>query len=349
MATLNPDIRQADEVLFNGPGGWGFSDESLADKERREHYGREILERDMPVAMRAGPAADPMPEMLAKWNEFQKSKGRFPGSCDWSLLDEFCFNKKLNWLPQLIGSCVASNTFRGWVARAMYQIVLLGAAEEYLGRNEFADKNFSFYVPFSYGSARRRGNMRGGDGLYCDVMATTLLKDGVLPCDTPKLLEILKATSNADTNDFPEPQSTSFYRAWGDWKYLDDVKQYADYPLESCPFVTNVDELRTHLKAGSPCFFCSGIAIRKVGTHPDGFTIHARDPGNSWAHNMCFHGFFLASDGEEFFRFSNESWGVDVIYNVKTAEVADWFKNRRPSCAAIGMIRAPKSAPPTIG
>jgi hypothetical protein len=238
-----------------------------------------------------------------------------------------------------------SNTIRGWGIKMMQQIALSGEPYEYLGRNEFGPNNYLFYGPYSYGMARKRANMRGGDGLYCEPMQETLIKDGVIACNTPKLLEILGTT---DDKNFPEPQSESLYRQFGDWKYLDDLKPYADYALAECPSVTSVEGLWNNLQDCKPTFICSMIAIKKTGDHKDGFPIHARNPNDQWAHNMCFHGCWTASDGKRFFRFSNESWGSQHIYNILYEEVDDWYKRRNVTTASIGKINGPQSAPPVI-
>ena len=353
MASLNPDFRGADEVIvpmnMRDLGGWAPNDREI-EAVMRERRGQNKLMEDMPVHTRFGSAdtIEPMPEMLAKWNEFQKSKGRYDGSCDWSLLDEFTFGKPLLWLPQIIGSCVVSNTFRGWVVRLNYQISILGMAEEFLGKNEFGPNCLSFYGPWSYGAARKRANMRGSDGLYCEAMQSSLLKDGVMSCSTPALLQILGKLKADGERDLPEPQSESVYRSFGDWKYIDELRQYADYTLEECPSISSVDDLKKALTDCKPTFHCSMIAVKKAVTHKDGFAIHKRDPNDKWAHNMEYQGYFIASDGELFFRFSNESWGPQHIYNVPYSEVDDWYRRRDVTSAAIGMIRAPKSAPVAI-
>lgn len=351
MVAMNPDFsRRADENVKppNPQFGWTDGTVTLDQAHYLEQVGRERLENDMPIVCRTRIVAAPLPEIEKQWKQFQKDKGRYEGSADWTLLDEFVIKKVLIWLPQIIGSCVMSNTFRGWVIRLMYQIGFLGMPQEYLGRNEFGSINYSFYGPYNYGAARKRANMRGGDGLYCEAMAESLVKDGVVACNTPKLLEILKKLGADREKDFPEPQNASVYRSFGNWNYIDDLRQYADFPLENCPSVKSVDELREHLKAGSPCFQCSGLAVKKVGTHKDGFAVHARNPSDSWSHNMCWHGVFYASDGKEYFVLSNESWGLGYVYNIPTEEVEDWFRRRNITVAAIGNIRGPQSAPPAI-
>lgn len=352
--SLNPDFRSADDVIVPGNlvelTGWTDGKLSAEEAYAKEQAGFDRLANDMPVAFRTANPQTPDPAMLEQWNKFQQERGRYPGSCDWSLLDEFIFKTVILWLPQIIGSCVVSNSLRPWVARLCYQIALLGMPMEYLGRDEFGTKNLSFYGPFSYGAARKRANMlRGGDGLYCEPMAESFLKDGVLACNTPALLEILKAAGHDKPKDFPEPQNARFYREWGAGKYLEQVRQYADFVLLECPPIKSADELKAHSEAGRTAFFCSMIAVHKIGTHKDGFAIHGRNPNDRWAHNMSFQGFFAASDGDVFFRFCNQSWGEKHIYNVPFSQVVDWFRNRQPSSCAIGTINGPRSAPPLIG
>jgi hypothetical protein len=351
--TLNPDFRSADDVIIpdGKPTGWTDGSQNVETSLDMERAALETLADDMPVAFRSRAAREIMPAIAEKWAKFQSDKGRGPGSCDWTLLDEFAAKTTLTWLPQIIGSCVISNTFRAWVIRLMYQIAINGRPEEYLGLQEFGPRNFSFFCPWSYGMARRRANMRGGDGLYCEPMLASLMKDGVLPCSTPQLVTLLDRLGFRDARDMPEPQGNDgarLYRDFGNWKYLDELKPYADYRVLEGGLINSVDELLAGLKEGKPAFVCSGIAMRKVGTHRDGFAIHARNPRDSWAHNMAFHGYFVASDEKIYIRHSNESWGKDVIYNVPVEEVSEWFRRRWVTSASIGEIDGPDSAPIAI-
>lgn len=351
MVTLNPDFRSADEVIVPPNASTGWTDGTLTEQEAidKEKRGADRLMEDMPVAFRSLAPQEPLPGLLAKWDEFQKSKGRYPGSFDWTLLDEFVHKAPLLWKPQIIGSCVVSNTNPAIVTREMYQIALLGQSGEYLGRDEFGPNNYASYGPFSYGAARKRANMwRSGDGLYCEAMLESLMKDGRLSCSTPKLLEILKKLGLAEPKDFPEPQGNagaSLYRAFGAGKYYDELKGYADFLVTEGGYVKTIDELIAVLKAGKPTFVCSTEAIKKVGTHPDGFAIHARDPGNTWAHNMSFRGLFTASDGEEFIREPNESWGPEHIYNRRVSEVDKAIRTGKLTIAYIGQTNTPESVP----
>ena len=353
MRKINPDFRTIEEVYtprdLRQLTGWSQhvdpDERELIDTERRTLAD---IEASQPDRFQTQVAKEIPAEMLAKWTEFQKNKGRYEGSADWSLLDEFAHGQALVWLPQIIGSCVCSNTLRPWVARLMYQIVLLGDSMEYLGRGEFGPKNYSFYGPYTYGEARKKANMKGSDGLYCAPMAWSLMQ-GVVACNEPKLLEILQDAGFARDKDFPEPQSKGLYRAFGNWQYIDRLKPYADFALEESPSVTSADQLWDLLQVGKTAFQCSMEAIHKIGDHPDGFPIHARNPRDRWAHNMSWQGCFIASDGERFFRMSNESWGANHIYNRKFDEVDRAFRSGRLTVQAIGQIAGPSSSPPKIG
>ena len=235
MTTLNPDFRGVDEVhvpknMADQLSGWApdalNEREALAKEERM--FGE--LQDDMPYAMRARYAAEVPPDRRALWDAFMVSKGRQAGDMDMTLLDEWVHGRPLVYLPQIIGSCVESNTFPGVVGRMMYETALLQQPQEYLGRDEFGPRSFAPYGPFNYGAARKRANMRGGDGLYMEPMAESMIKDGFLSCNTPALLRLVKQLGVDKDKDMPEPQSANVYRQFGAWRYIDDLAQYAAWP-----------------------------------------------------------------------------------------------------------------------
>src|SRR5690606_3944909 len=230
------------------------------------------------------------------------------------------------------------NTFRGWVKRAIAQVILAGDPVECLGRDEYGAKSIAPYAPWSYGMMRRRGGLRTGDGGFCEAMGASLLKDGVLPCDSERLRAVLTRIGAADVMDYPEPRSNAVYRRFGAWEFLDECAPDARCPLIDTDAVRSLDQHIEHAKNYRPMFQCSMIAVRKVGTHRDGFAIHARDPRNSWAHNMGWQGFFIASDGVRYHRLSNESWGDEIIYNITDEELDDWYRRRNVSTMTIGQI-----------
>lgn len=333
-----------DISLVRGKMGWG--DDDTLPIDTRHYIEQKIYEEnasDFPIAYKIRESAAASDFITKKFRDYMTSKGYGNDSADMTLLDEFVFGKRFDWLPQKTGSCVISNTFRPWVRRAIYEISLKGDAEEYFGKDEFGLKNISFYAPFSYGCGRRRGKLKGGDGSFCEVQYESLIKDGVIMCNNAKLLEILNKLNSTKDTDFPEPQSNSVYRRFQNWEFLDELLPYADFRLLESP---KIDDIDTHLKLSrqyKPASICSGIAIHKIGKHKDGFDIHAQNPRDSWAHNMSFQGHFESSDGKLFIRLSNESWGKNVIYNLPVEEVDRWYKRRMVTVQAIGEIDLPDS------
>ena len=351
MAKLNPDFRGADEVEVPDnlaeKLGWYIPDVAENEEAYVEAEARKIeqLQDDIPICFTASERTPVPPEMKEAWDKFQESKGRYPGSQDLSLMDEWVFGKPLLWEPQIIGSCVASNTFRPWVASYQYQCAFYSG--EYLGGDEEGPNNIAFFAPYSYGCGRRRGNLRRGDGSFCGVQAESLMKDGVVRCDLPQVRALYERYNVPYMgNNIPEPQGQAgikFYRALGEWSHLDDLKQYASNRLLESPSVNSVEYLMELADMGYTAFVCSMEAIHKVGTHRDGFAIHARNPRDQWAHNMSFQGYFKASDGEVFIRESNESWGAKHIYNRRQSEVDQAFRSGRLTVQAIGKIDTEKS------
>jgi hypothetical protein len=162
------------------------------------------------------------------------------------------------------------------------------------------------------------------------------------------LIEICNANGVGKDKDYPEPQNEDFYRRMGNWAYLDELKPYADYPLRRGRLLKSMDELDAVWQAGGSAFQCSGIAIKKVVEHRDGFAIHDQDPANAWAHNMRLGGKLVASDGEPFGRLVNESWGPDKVYNIRYTTIEKWFRQGKITVASIDELDGPKLAPPVV-
>jgi len=330
-----------------GPMGWGDGTLTEAEMIRIENETYERAAADMPVAYRSRPTNnDILPGIRRRWVEALARKGMADNSMCLNTLEEITVGRKFNWLPQDIGSCVASNTFRVWVQRAIAQIAARGDAEEYLGRAEFGVDSIAPYAPQSYGMARKRANMRGSDGLYCEPMAESLMKDGVLDCSTPKLLEILKSQGADGERMLPEPiGKPSLYRAFGNWQFIEELRQFCDHRLLASVKIESVDQHLESSKQMKTAFMCSMIAIRKVGDHPDGFPIHARDPNNRWAHNMGWSGHFYDRSGKLFFILNNTSWGGKAMYNIPAEELERWYKAKLPTVMTLEEIDLPDSPP----
>jgi hypothetical protein len=194
--------------------------------------------------------------------------------------------------------------------------------------------------------------MRGGDGLYKAPMIKALTA-GVVLCSTPKVKELHTSSGATTDQDYPEPRSLNLYRKIGDWAWNTALKPYVTCSLRESVDVTTVDQHRLQEDQCKPMMICSGIAIKKIGTHKDGFTIHGIDPSNSWSHNMAFNGFRLASNGDRFTRLSNRSWtrpGQDpdeLVYNIPPEELAKIYR-KDVDVASIGEIEGIAIAPPSL-
>lgn len=343
---MTTEVTEHDMHLVVGPMGWG--DDHAMPIHQRHDYESQLFDKlasDMPIAYRAKDSVEIDNPTMTKFRALHDSKNYGSDSYDLTLIDEFVYGRRLAWLPQKTGSCVISNAFRHWVRRAEFEITIKGDAEERLGRNEFTSNNLSFYAPFSYGCGRRRGNMKGSDGSWCEIQYESFIKDGVILCNNGKLLEILTKLNAVGDKDFPEPQNDNVYRRFQNWEFLDTLLPFTDFRLLESPKVTDIGLHMSLSKQFKPMSVCSGIAITKIGTHKDGFPIHAQNTRDSWGHNMSFQGYFTASDGKVFIRLSNESWGPNIIYNVPVEEVERWYTRKMITVQAVGEIDLPDSVP----
>lgn len=347
-----------------GPMGWGQENPHIPEIRLFEARFIERAIEGSPEVFSMRDSQELKPVAKAKFDKIQSDCGRGPDSCDLTLLDYAMLGHRLNWWPQDGGTCVWSNTFRIIVARMMYEIGLRGDGEEFFGTDEQGIRTIAPHC-VQYGLARQIANMRNGDGLYAGPMAKSLAK-GMVMCSNPKLIELMRSAGADKDSDYPEPRNLSLYRKIGDWAFNDALRDYIDNPVLEIPPVANYD---THFElshAGKPIFQCSGIAIKRVGTHKDGFTIHELDPSNSWAHNMGWMGhFYSVSDGTLWYRLSNKSWlqrsehvDTDVpkwsdpeekyVYNISAEHLMTWYKKKLVDSFGIGEIKMPESLPATI-
>jgi len=338
---------------YIGPMGFEThqANATIAEKVNTSKRMQHVFAEDNPIVYRQREARSIPPGLAKKWDEFQVSKGRSPGSQDLTLMVEFIFGTPWPFLPQDIGSCVWSNTFRPWIDRMCWEICLNGDPEAYIGTEQFGVKSIAPHC-VTYGIAREIANMRGSDGLYCAPMVKALTR-GVVLCSTPKVKELHDAANASGETNYPEPRSASLYRKIGDWAWNTALKPYLCCALRESVDVTTVDQHRLQEDQCKPMIMCSGIAIRKIGNHKDGFAIHGIDPNNSWAHNMGFNGFRLASDGNRFTRLGNKSWtrpGQDpeeLIYNLPPEEMQKIYR-KDIDVASIGEIEGLPLAPPSL-
>ena len=300
------------EVTFdpNYVGPMGFethkANATIAEKIYTSKKAQEEFEKQDPIVYRQRDAQAISPTLAKKWDDFQVANGRSPGSQDLTLIIPFIFGVVWGFLPQDIGSCVYSNTFRIWVERLCWEICMKGDPEAYSGTAQFGIQSIAPHC-VQYGFAREIANMRGGDGLYKAPMIKSLMQ-GVVLCNTPKLKEMQDASGAAGETNYPEPRSSSLYRKIGDWAWNAALKPYVSCALRESVDVATVDQHYAQEDMCKPMMICSGIAIKKIGRHKDGFDIHGIDPANSWSHNMGFAGKRMASDNNRFTRLSNRSW-----------------------------------------
>ena len=338
---------------YVGPMGFETHQANATIKEKiyTSKTAQDEFEKDDPIVYRQRDMKKFSAAIAKAWDDFQVANGRARGSQDLTLILKFIFKEVWAFLPQDIGSCVYSNTFRIWVERMACEICLNGDPEAYIGTAQFGISSIAPHC-VQYGLAREIANMRGGDGLYKSPMIKSLQK-GVVLCNTPKVKELQDAAGQSGETNYPEPRSASLYRKIGDWAWNAALKPYATCALRESVDVTSVDQHRIQEDQCKPMMICSGIAIKKIGRHKDGFDIHGIDPNNSWSHNMGFSGFRLASDGDRFSRLTNRSWtrpGQDpeeLCYNMPPDEMAKLYK-KDVDVATIGEIEGLPIAPPSL-
>lgn len=345
MSTFDPN--------YVGPMGFEIHVPNATIKEKiyTSKKAQEAFEKDDPIVYRQRDTKGVAPAIAKAWDDFQVSKGRARGSQDLTLIVEFIFKAVWAFLPQDIGSCVYSNMFRIWVMRMCWEICLNGDPEAYIGTEQFGIRSIAPHC-VQYGFARQIANMKGGDGLYKSPMIKSL-QQGVVLCSTPKVKELQEAAGQGGDTNYPEPRSASLYRKIGDWAWNAALKPYVTCALRESVDVTSVDQHRLQEDQCKPMMICSGIAIKKIGRHKDGFDIHGIDPNNSWSHNMGFAGFRLASDNDRFSRLTNISWTQpgqnpeDLCYNIPPDEMVKIYK-KDVDVASIGEIEGLPIAPPSV-
>lgn len=316
--------------------GWGLETQT----EDEKHFSEAVA---LEKAMSANPAAftqrDPKyldPEMKAKWDAFQASKGYDEGSCDLTLVEEFYYGRRFHWLPQATGSCTISNAFRMHFRRVLWELLLKGQLETPLGSTEYGSSCAAFYAPLSYGIAREIGGLKNGDGGFCGPTIESLMR-GVLRCNNGKLLELLHQLGADGEKDFPEPRSVQVYRDFQSWKYNSRFAPFLTDPLLESVTVTNTDTLLANLEDYKPSIMCSMLAVKKGGTH-QGLTYFIADRNNTWAHNMS-NGGKIVWKGRTFILLSNESWQDNLIYPIPVEEYEDViFPKYRPEVQTMGEI-----------
>lgn len=250
-------------------------------------------------------------------------------------LCEAIFGNQLPWKKQLIGSCVASGDMRTTSYRMLAEVFLLNDPEKLPGIDIEGTDAFAPFAPFSYRAGRKRGNLNSGDGSYCSVHIRGKMEDGILFCN-----------SGVQSDTYPEPQSTSLYRKWGNsnslleqWKPKASVTKQLE--TEEVKTFDDVKELLTvHHK---PCNICSNWGFAPSHKHPtwklsNGDPVWIYKRSGSWAHNMSVVG-CVEVNGDWYVIIEN-SWGSThkngKWFVVTESTMNSWL--RSASCLSVGEI-----------
>jgi len=213
-------------------------------------------------------------------------------------LQQAVFGKELEYIPQSIGSCVASSSMRNIGDRALAEITLLDQPEILPGTVIVGKENLLTYGPFSYAAGRTVGGITGGrpngmdDGSFVAAHVQGLMSYGALLCSCPDL----QAAS------YPEPKTNregdAIYRQWGSDPTL--LNQFKDSQhrifLQESDDVNSFDKIREALMAFKPVSVGSALAVKQESPI-EGLSFNGKqammayqDTTDSWQHAMGISG-----------------------------------------------------------
>lgn len=312
-----------------GPMGWGEERDPIQQivYNEKKHY--EMLVEAQPLM---SVAREPKPAnqvLLAKMKSSMQADGIEDGfSC--LHIEEVIFEFWLDWLAQIIGSCVESGFLRGASWRTMIEVFLLNDPEELFGTTIVGTNNIAHFGPYSYRAGRKIAGINRGDGSYCSAHIRGAKEYGMLPCSTPGIV----------SDAFPEPQSASLYRKYGNSdQILTDFGSVGRlYRLLESVKIDDAEFGKTQLVEGfKPFMVCSNWAFKPSHEHPtwklrDGSPvwIYTRNRLDSWAHNMTIAAFVLV--GGKWYVIVYNSWGKRAHKNghwfvITFDEYADWVRS----------------------
>lgn len=289
-----------------GPMGWGLPDEPETKWISAEQEALDTLAAAVPERLMRSAPKTPNADLIAKVQKIQNDNGIESGFC-FLYLAEAIFGAPLDWLRQLIGSCVASGDMRTTSYRMLAEVFLLNDPESLPGIDIDGTDSLAFFAPYNYRAGRREAGINGrSDGSLCLPHIRGKMKYGHLPC----------STSGLRSDAFPEPQDTGLYKDWGaDNRLLD---QYADRGkkfqlLESEPIKSAQDFHDVCCDGYKPANICSMWSFEPDYQHPSwkdsqGNPVWIFKRGRQpWAHNMSVIGCVMVG-GKEFIIIEN-SWG----------------------------------------
>jgi hypothetical protein len=295
-------------VASSMPMGWGQPWQTTQERIDDERDARAKLAYESPLALMRRTAKEIKNEALYKRVLELMAQDGMEGGFSFLHLHEAVFGKLPDWLPQLIGSCVASGDKETTAGRMLAEAFLFHQPESLPGHTTNSPENLSFFAPYSYRAGRKLAGINGtGDGSLCVPHIKGKMQFGHLPCNSPGL------TSDA----FPEPQNQSLYRSWGATdRFLDQYSSMGGkFKLLESEEVRNPGQLWTlsteHLK---PANICSMWAFKRGPKHPtwqtrDGQPVYiwVRDTRDEWAHNMSRMGYVTV--GGKKYGIVKNTWG----------------------------------------
>jgi hypothetical protein len=296
-----------DNAIAN-PGlmGWGDDpNDTLEAKLLAERKRLEAMQEAAPMRFDTTLAKAANQAILDRVKKAQEADGIEDGF-DPMYLYQIVFGQQPRWLAQIIGSCVASGGMRATTLRTLVEVVLLGEPEETLGGFMAGRDNLNHFAPYSYRAGRKIGGLNRGDGSFCEAHIQGMMQYGFLPCDTDGL----------DSDVFPEPQSASDYRRWGNSDSL--LNEFAPaaqkFDLITSSTIKSADDwIAASKDRFETAMICSNWAFAPAQQHPtwklaDGkpVWIYRRNPRTSWAHNMTLCG-YISHGGKWYVKVLN-SW-----------------------------------------
>lgn len=341
-----------DKAMTNpGPMGWGVRTPPRVSS-LMEKAALEMFYEQAPRFFTERVRKDPIPAVLAKVKDLQSADGWDNGFSFPHFERLLNQDKTFDWIPQLIGSCVASGGGVVVVQRALAELFLLDQENQaLLGGQYLGPSSFSPFLPYSYRAGRRLVPINGGrsngadDGSLCSYHIRGLM-EGMLPCSTLAL----------QSDRFPEPTSMPLYRQWGaDDRLFNQFNSIARGSMQLLESTQNKlgDDVVRNLLAFKPAMVCSDWAFRPDYQHPtlrwmgQPVWIYRRDTSTSWAHNMSFVG--ALSHNNTWYIVVQNTWGdfhKNGRYFVVPASLVDaWLRTQFSESMTIGELRLSPNAP----
>lgn len=308
---------------FRKFSGYGTQDQTLDQIYGQERDNLDRFREAHPHTYQHKQAKEILNRMLfERVMEIQEANG-IQGGFNFRYLWQAVFGEEPKWVPQIIGSCVASSAMRAIGYRGLTEVTMFNDAEDLPGTEMTGrENNILTFAPFSYRAGRSIIGINGSgprnDGSLCTGHGEGMQTYGALLCD-----------AGVESDVYPEPRSEQLYRQWGGDDNL--LNKFKD--SERRIFVTEQDEILTmddikktvvdelkpvHL--GSDWAFQQGQPVRGWKT-ADGKQVYewVRDNGDKWPHAMSVEGVVYAQ---------NQWWVIILNQWGNFHSGRDWFPIR---------------------